>query len=207
MGYDMGFRHWIYKKTGLKLRNNLDYSVRKSQSISSLAKVLADVKIDSDSSVDDHSYIISGLVKNTKIGKYCSIAANVTIGADRHPTDWLSTHHFQYNDTDNFKSLKITTIGNDVWIGANAVIMTGVNIGDGAIIGSSAVVTKDVPPYAIVVGIPAKIIRYRFNPDIINKLLELKWWDLDHQLLKDNIDFSNIEKAIEQIEMLKNKVA
>lgn len=204
----MGFRHWIYKKTGLKLRKNVDYRVRKKTTISESATVWSQVVIDDESTVNDHSYIISGLIKNTQIGKYCSISSNVTIGADRHPTDWLSTHHFQYNETKNFQSLEKTTIGNDVWIGANAVIMTGVNVGDGAIIGSSAVVTKDVPPYAIVVGIPAKIIRYRFNPDIINKLLELKWWDIEHyELIKNNINFSNIEKAIEQIEMIKNKVA
>ncbi|OCG03259.1 hypothetical protein A9G12_08125 [Gilliamella sp. wkB112] len=168
--------------------------------------VCPQVVIDNDCTVDDHSYIISGLVKNTKIGKYCSIATNVTIGADRHPTDWLSTHPFQYNDTDNFKPLKITTIGNDVWIGANVVIITGVSIGDGAIIGASSVVTRDIPPYAIVAGIPAKIIRYRFNENIINKLLKLKWWDSEYHFHhKNEIDFSNIEKAVEQIEMLKNK--
>lgn len=202
----MGFRYWFYKKTGFKLRKNLDYSVKKSEIIAETATVYAQVSISDNCKVGAHSYIISGLIKNAHIGKYCSIAANINIGADRHPTNWLSTHPFQYNETDKFSSLEITTIGNDVWIGANVVIQTGIKIGDGAIIGSSAVVTKDVPPYAIVAGVPAKIIRYRFSDDIIDKLLELQWWDLEHHLLNtEMIDFSDIEKAIEQIEMIKNK--
>lgn len=204
----MGLRHWIYRRTGLKLRRNLGCKPVSPKDIimADTAFLGANTLFDENCTIADYSYIMGGLLKTTHVGKYCSIALNVTIGADRHPTDWLSTHPFQYNGTDNFEHVKITTIGNDVWIGTNAVILTGVYVGDGAIIGASAVVTKDVPPYAIVAGVPAKIIRYRFNQDIINKLLELKWWDLDHHLLyKDNIDFSNIEKAIEQIEMIKNK--
>lgn len=83
--------------------------------------------------------------------------------------------------------------------------MTGVNIGDGAIIGSGAIVTTDVPPYAIVAGTPAKVLRYRFCDEIINKLLELKWWDLEHHLLnKNDVQFSEIEVALKQIEQIKN---
>ena len=91
---------------------------------------------------------------------------------------------------------KPTKIGNDVWIGANAIIQSGVTIGDGAIIGSGAVVTKDVPPYAIVVGVPAKILKYRFNKEQIKELLQLKWWNLPFDKIK-NLPFNNINKVIQ----------
>lgn len=80
-------------------------------------------------------------------------------------------------------------LGNDVWVGSNVLINGGVKIGDGAVIAAGAVVVKDVPPYAIVGGVPAKIIRYRFSPEIIEKLLELKWWNLDDEILKEKIGF------------------
>ncbi|MCB9772158.1 MAG: CatB-related O-acetyltransferase [Candidatus Omnitrophica bacterium] len=98
-------------------------------------------------------------------------------------------------------------IGHDVWIGANAVIMPGIKIGHGAIIGASAVVTKDVPPYAIVVGVPAKIIKYRFEPKIIERLLEIKWWDLDKKVIKDNISLFQgefTEDNLKKLESLRN---
>ncbi len=91
-------------------------------------------------------------------------------------------------------------IGNDVWIGFEAVILAGVKIGDGAIIGTRAVVTKDVPPYSIVGGIPAKIIRKRYSPDIIEQLLSLRWWDWPKDRIKRNLPFimaSNIENMTE----------
>lgn len=82
---------------------------------------------------------------------------------------------------------KLVTIGNDVWIGTRVIIMGGVKIGNGAVIGAGAIVTKDVPDYAIAVGVPAKVVKYRFSPDIIEKLLELQWWNLSEEELKENI--------------------
>ncbi|MBR6646045.1 MAG: CatB-related O-acetyltransferase, partial [Clostridia bacterium] len=81
-----------------------------------------------------------------------------------------------------------TIIGNDVWIGHSALILEGVKIGDGAIVGAGAVVTKDVPPYSIVVGVPAKVIKYRFSENEIAKLSELKWWDQSVEWIKENVD-------------------
>ena len=95
-------------------------------------------------------------------------------------------------------------IGNDVWIGANAMILGGITIGDGAIIGAGAVVTKDIPPYAIVGGIPARIIRYRFPNDVINALLSSQWWNLSENILKSNIKVFQSNDFINHIDGLFN---
>jgi acetyltransferase-like isoleucine patch superfamily enzyme len=130
----------------------------------------------------------------TDIGKYCAISWDTTINVISHPYNNLTISAFPYVPyvgnfvTERKQSYQQVTIKNDVWIGANSVIMPGVTIGNGAIIGDSAVVTKDVPDYAIVAGVPAKIIKYRFEQDIIDKLLELKWWDLDPKLIKQHIE-------------------
>ncbi len=128
----------------------------------------------------------------TQIGAYCSIADGVVIGGNAHPVDWVSTSPVFYNNTDSVKKKfsyheriesKRTIIGNDVWIGRNALIKQGVTIGHGVVIGMGSVVTKDIEPYAIVGGSPAKLIRKRFSPGIIGKLLDSKWWSLDEREL------------------------
>jgi virginiamycin A acetyltransferase len=130
----------------------------------------------------------------TNNGKYCALSWDITINAISHPYNHLTISAFPYVPyVGNFvnerkQSYQKVTIKNDVWIGANSVIMPGVTIGNGALIGEGAVVTKDVPDYAIVASVPAKIIKYRFEQDIIDRLLELKWWDLDPKIIKENID-------------------
>lgn len=124
---------------------------------------------------------------NLYIGKFCSIAENVTIFlGGEHRTDWISTYPFNILNKDFPNATKIkghpvtkgdVRIGNDVWIGRGATIMSGINVGDGAVIGANAVVTKDVPNYAIVAGNPAKIIKYRFDNNKIEKLEKIKWWN------------------------------
>jgi len=160
-------------------------------------------------SIGKYSYIVKGDVySNVKIGKFVSIAINVVIGALEHPTDWLSTNSFQYSIDNIFDpgvtyNEDITTIiGNDVWIGANTFIKRGVTVGHGAIIAAGAVVTHDVPPYSIVGGVPAKLIRYRFESNIIDRLLLTEWWDIDIEHLK-GLTYSNITQALCEIEAIK----
>ena len=133
------------------------------------------------------------------IGKFCSIAcgAKFLFNSANHTLSSLSTYTFplffeeweleKKKVTDAWDNKGNIVIGNDVWIGYEAVILSGVTIGDGAIIGSRAVVTKDVPPYTIVGGVPARPIRKRFDEATIEKLLRLKWWDWSENKIKDNI--------------------
>ena len=114
--------------------------------------------------------------QNTTIGKFCSISNLCTIGAQKHNIAALTSFPFM----EVLKNMPVlnTIIGSDVWIGCNSVIMAGVTVGHGAVIGAGAVVTKDVPPYAIAVGNPARVLKYRFSQDLIGLLLETAWWDL-----------------------------
>lgn len=143
-----------------------------------------------DVMVGDFSYFErNGEGIYAQIGKFCSIAANVRINALEHPMERLTTHKISYRPNEYFRYLGVDAdfrgrrqqdkviIGNDVWIGHGAVITPGVNIGHGAVIGANAVVTKNVAPYSIVGGVPAQIIRKRFDDAIIERLLALCWWD------------------------------
>lgn len=140
------------------------------------------------------------------IGRYCSISSSVTIGADSrtHPLDWLSSHPFQYNgDTGVARTYqsdwKEANIGHDVWIGRDAVIMKGVQVGTGAVIGVRSIVTRDVPPYAIVAGSPARVLRYRFDEDVRARLLQSEWWRASPRQLSD-IPFDDIKRALDCLE-------
>jgi len=173
-----------------------------------------------DSIIGMGTYIhVNCNIEKCKIGKWCSIAPEVRIIIGNHPTkDFVTTHplffsrRFQSSlkleNTNNFKEFSYTDntdkwvceIGNDVWIGARASIINGVKIGNGAIIAAGAVVTKDVPPYAIVGGVPAKIIKYRFTIEQIERLEKIKWWDKDIDWLNKNVNyFNNIDNFLEEI--------
>lgn len=150
---------------------------------------------------------IDGTIEpGTKIGSYCSIAPGVRIGGLNHPIKYVTTHPILYNDIfkyveicdENVKS-ETVTIGNDVWIGFNSIILGGVTIGNGAIIAAGSVVTKDVPPYSIVGGSPARVIKYRFEKKQIEALEKIKWWDWEENKIKYNINlFKDLDKFINE---------
>lgn len=156
-----------------------------------------------------------------KVGRYCSIAENSKIMGAEHFSDWISTspvfYDNEYHDQDTSqithqkRQARKVNIGNDVWIGADVVFKPNITIGDGAIIASNSVVTKDVPPYAIVGGVPARVIRYRFNDDLIKAMQSIEWWkyhkkDLKGLVANNPITFiENLEKRISNNEIQEYK--
>jgi len=187
---------------------------------------LSQLEMRGASSIGAFSYAVSGHAYGTHIGRYCSIARDVNIGQFNHTMDWLSTSPFQFEqgfcfnvgpdfpDKVVYEATKpdpdlsakarrdltrVTRVGNDVWIGHGAIITAGVTVGDGAVIGANAVVTKDVEPYAIVAGVPAKLIRYRFDEPLRVRMLKAKWWlYASWQLI--GVPFSDPEAALNEIE-------
>lgn len=130
----------------------------------------------------------------TTIGKFCAIGNLCTIGAQPH--NWRSLTTFPFQENLDSTVWKPTSIGNDVWVGSNVVVLGGVTVGSGAVLGAGAVVTKDVPPYAIMVGNPARILRYRFAPDLVAGLLETAWWDRPDAVLR-TLPISDPAKCVE----------
>ena len=132
-----------------------------------------------------------------KIGRFCSLGANISIyTGGNHRTDWVTTYPFGHVNRDVFNSFNGeghpstkggVTIGNDVWIASNVTIMSGVTIGDGAVVANNSHVVKDVEPYSIVSGNPAKLIKYRFSKEQIDSLLKIEWWNWDDDRINKNI--------------------
>ncbi len=157
-----------------------------------------------------YSYIYGTSVVETEMGGFCSIASGTVIGGGGHPTEWVSSSPVFYKGKNvlktnyshnEYKEFKKTVIGNDVWIGSKCLVKGGITIGDGAVIGMGSVVTKDVPPYEIWAGNPARCIKKRFDDETIEKLLKIKWWDLPDEKLKELGDmFNDPKKLIEYFE-------
>lgn len=157
------------------------------------------------------------------IGRYCSLGQEILVGLGPHPTDWLSTSTFFYrknmwagspmidefyasHDVE-FEAIKRpVVIGNDVWIGSRAVVMAGVQVGHGAVVASGAVVTKDVEPYSIVAGVPAKPMRKRFDEITVERLLASEWWRVRPELIK-GLDYSDVNGMLDQICRIKSASA
>jgi len=161
-----------------------------------------------------------GSINNLRAGRYCSIASGVVIGPHEHPTNWLTTSRIAYypqvNDWDDLlpeaaaaqvhakkrpfsSSCPLTTLGPDVWIGQGAFLKAGVTVGAGAIVGARATVLRDVPPYAIVVGTPGRVLRLRFPEAVVERLLRSEWWRYSIYDLFE-APFDDIERALDVIE-------
>ncbi len=151
-----------------------------------------------DSHVGNRSYIEAHCrIGSTTIGKFSAIAAGCHIGLAEHPTTRAASTHpifyrrdparsFDFADRTYREEVTPTHLGHDVWIGAGAIIKGGITIGDGAIVGAGAVVTADVPPYAVAAGVPARVLRFRFEQDEIAFLQEVRWWDWSEALLREH---------------------
>ena len=146
---------------------------------------------------------------HANIGKFCSLSWNVSVGGGEHDFHKVTAHSFLYSKSYGFIEEPLyerfadkCEIGNDVWIAAGASILRGVTMGDGAVVGAGAIVTKDVPPYSIVAGVPAKVIGYRCNDEIIADLLELKWWNWPCELIRHNVKLFNQDLNRETVNRL-----
>ncbi len=169
-------------------------------------------------------------IYSTNVGRYCSIARQVDVGQKNHPTTWLSTSPLFYQTSfkiasgDAFEEKSVydadsppielnkaahlvtggkeTVIGNDVWLGFRSIVVNGVKIGDGTIVGAGSIVTKDLPPYSIAVGSPAKVIKRRFSDEMIERLLAVRWWDFAPWQLR-HLQANEPERALEQAEKMR----
>lgn len=196
----LGYFYGKFFKKILRGKCVINSKIHKTAKVNSGATIIA-------STIGRYSYTCyDDEIVNCEIGQFCSISDEVVIGGAEHPTDWVSTSPvFQkvkhsgpkrkFSEFD-YNGIKKTVVGNDVWIGRRAIIKAGVNLGDGSVVGSGAVVTKDVPPYAVVAGVPAKVLRYRFDEETIKCLLQSEWWNLPDEeiekyahLIKDPIAF------------------
>lgn len=165
-----------------------------------------------ESEIGDYTYFDGyNQVSYTYVGKFCSIASFVRLNPGNHPIHRVTQHHMTYrrrmfclSDTDdeeffNWRRENKVTIGHDVWLGHNVCVMPGVTIGNGAVVGSSSVVTKDIEPYTINVGVPARPIKRRFSEKIADALEHIKWWDWSHEEIKECLtEFNDIEAFIEK---------
>jgi len=206
---------WLWGVVKLKFRNQgkrlcVGYlAVAKRSSFGRDVTLYDHVHLDGVA-IGDMSYVSRGTrIANTTIGKYSCIGPESLIGLGRHPASSFVSSHPAFFSTrkqppvsfveqQKFEEFQPITIGNDVWIGARAVVLDGASIGDGAIIAAGAVVSGTIPPYAIARGIPAKVAKFRFDPATIEGLLRSRWWDLPQELLRANARAFESPEAFER---------
>lgn len=205
------FEYYISKLLKkLHLRCIKNSKIDKTSSVGAESSVI-------DSTIGKHSFCgYNCMILSTDIGMFCSIGSNCEIGGANHTIDWLSTSPvFNINKDQinkkyskhNFNPIeKRVGIGNDVWLGSKVIIKSGVKIGNGAIVGAGSVVTKNIPDYEIWAGNPAKFIRKRFDDEIIDKLLHVKWWNFDEEkLIKLSKNSNDVQKFLKELDNLEGK--
>lgn len=200
-------KYLFYRNVSVFAKVTASSKISKNANINRYSKIF-------NSTIDKYSYVGSkSELVNAIVGKYCSIAEGCNIGLANHTQQFISTspiftekkngtgHSWVDKDLLKLENQKVT-IGNDVWIGNKATVLSGINIGNGVIIGAGSIVTRDVPDFAVVAGVPARIIKYRFPNDIITKLLEIRWWDLPDNVLINNIKiFQHDNFTIEELKV------
>lgn len=208
----------VKQKVTIRLHKFIQYwkarETKQQPGIHETVYVMADARIEAGVKIGRYSYIRNHAeIDSGTIGAFCSIAPGVKIGADEHPLDAVSTHPFWFSPggftlpTDDThvgwsQPKPPPAIGNDVWIGAGAQILRGSVIEDGAIIGAGAIVNGRVPAYGIAVGIPARTIRHRFEPELCEKLRESRWWDWDEESIRRmRPHFNDPQRFIEILEL------
>lgn len=185
-----------FRNASVSFGSNISMDTR----LNEFTKVLSGTKV-GDSEIGRYTYVgVNCSIERAKIGPFCSFGPEVICGSASHPLNFISTYpgfytkeaqgaeFFGYEHA--FIDKKQVVIGADVWIGTRAIILGGIEIGVGAVVAAGSIVTKDVPPYAIVGGIPAKVIKYRFSADTIEKLITSKWWEADIETIKGNASFA-----------------
>lgn len=169
------FLYFYFKKNNIK---SFSYFVSHKANIGRNTEIGRNTGIDSLCEIGMESYIGKNCyLTKVRIGNYCSIANNISIGQGEHDIDSISTSSLFYDNSYDDLTKDDCIIGNDVWIGVDAIVLRGVRIGNGVVVGANSVVTKDVPDFAVVVGSPAKVIKYRFNKEKQEKILGSKWWE------------------------------
>ena len=154
-----------------------------------------------NASFGDYAYCMADcIIQNTEVGKFANIAAMVRLGPTSHPLDRPTLHHFTYRrmaygfaatDDEAFfaaRATRVLNIGHDTWIGHGAIVMPGLTVGNGAVIGAGSVVTRDVEPWTIVAGNPARLIRRRFSPEVAEAMERIRWWDWSHDELQQRLE-------------------
>lgn len=175
--------------------------------------LIGDLSRVSSSAIGGHSYTGEfTVIEKARIKKYASISWGVTIGPAEHDFRRVTAHEFLYSAFHKLSGNAVydpheagCTIGNDVLLGTNVTVLRGVSIGDGAVIGANALVTENIPPYAIAVGMPARVIKYRFPAKVIERLMAISWWQLTDKVIADNIHLFSVaptEKSLDELAKL-----
>ena len=207
------FLVWVFPRLSILKSEEYDFTKLRSwhQHVKKGKNVrIGTVSLLSDVEIGDYSYLsANAVVSDTTIGKFCSIGPNFFCGWGVHPTNGISTSpvfysskaKFTFSREDKIDEHPHITIGNDVFIGANVTVLEGVAIGDGAVIGAGTVVSKDIPPYAVAVGSPVQIKKYRFSEDQVHALQRIAWWDFGEDRLQEvEKRFFDVEAFIEEFD-------